>query len=273
MKFGILGGGSIGARHYANLLQLGHETLLYDPVAHQDFGCASREEVFAWADAMVIATPTTRHYDDLMDCMDAGKPTFVEKPIAANQQEWEEISRLRELPQIFVGYNLRFHPLVRAAKNRLDGKTIGQPLYASFILAQISLKPDYLRDGVVLNWSHEIDLARYLLGPCEVVFSVIRKDPIEDEADIHMVHHGFIRSDVHLNYISEPQCRKFTIVGTKGAFTVDLTTNPEAFAQSYRDEMRAFLDHIAGKPTSGATGDDGCAVLQLCLDARRTAGL
>ena len=266
MKVGILGMGSIGTRHARNLIAMGHIVISHDP---QFDWTEPRDKVIRDSDALIIATPTVQHYQDLTDCLSEAKPVFVEKPIAANKQEWEQLLLL-DTGRLFVGYNLRFHPAVRRAKNRLEARQIGDPLYACFILAQKSQKAAYLRDGVILNWSHELDLARHLLGPCDVVWSVVRTDPDEIEADIHLVHHARIRSDVHLNYVTAPQARNFTIVGTEGWFTVNLHDDPNGFEQSYRDEMTAFLN---APVITGATGEDGLAVLKLCLDAKRCGGL
>jgi phosphoglycerate dehydrogenase-like enzyme len=63
MKIGILGLGSIGSRHAKNLKAMGHEVLGYDPAR----GTHSRDAVLE-ADAIIIASPTTKHCNDLLDC-------------------------------------------------------------------------------------------------------------------------------------------------------------------------------------------------------------
>lgn len=292
MKIAVLGLGSIGARHATNLNQLGHEVLVHDPAIDG----SSRAHVIKEADAVVIATPTRCHCQDLLDCLDAGLPTFVEKPIAATEQEYDELQDQYplEMDNVFVGYNARFHPCVVRMKQWLDEGVIGELLWGSFVCAQHSQKPDYLRDGVILNWSHEIDLARYLLGPCEVFGTIVHitANSSEDMADIYLVHGRRVRSVVHLNYLTKPQARGFQLVGTGGAISANLADgyverkidgrpigqrtyfDPEAWDKTYIEEMRAFLAHAEGKPAApGASGSDGVAVLGLCLDARRMANL
>ena len=287
MKIGILGMGSIGQRHAKNLNDLGHEVLIHDITFD-----SVREHVIKEADAMVIATPTRCHFADLRDCLDAGKPTFVEKPIAANRQEYDELFDRLVAHDVFVGYNARFHPCVIRIKEWLDDGVIGPPLWGSFVCAQYNAKPAYRRDGVILNWSHEIDLARHLLGPSEVFGAVVHiENNLDDMADLFLVHGGKVRSAVHLNYLTSPQARGFQIIGMAGVISANLADGfverqgerrpigqrtyfaPDAWDNSYIQEMWAFLDHVEGKPAAGAHGNDGLAVLDLALAARRMAGL
>ena len=47
-------------------------------------------------DAVLIGTPDEFHYQDLSDSINAGKHTFVEKPLAVNSDE------VKELPTLFA---------------------------------------------------------------------------------------------------------------------------------------------------------------------------
>jgi predicted dehydrogenase len=192
---------------------------------------------------------------------------------------------------IFVGYNLRFHSCVKKAKEWLDADLIGKPLWANFTLGQHSEKPPYLRDGVILNWSHEIDLALYLLGNGNVSGSSTRlSDGKDDIADICLTHENGCRSSIHLDYVTQPEIRQFLIVGTGATIIVDLLhrmawlrradevimdqfQGQDSWDENYVEEMQAFLDRCDGKDTIGATGEEGLAVLKICLEVRKQAGL
>ena len=57
-----------------------------------------------------------------------------------------------------VGYNLRFHSCVLKAKEWRTSDFLGILSGPTLSALEFNDKPDYLRDGVILNWSHEIDL-------------------------------------------------------------------------------------------------------------------
>ena len=176
------------------------------------------------------------------------------------------------------------------AKEWIDAYHIGEPVWANFTLGQRSSKPPYLRDGVILNWSHEIDLCLYLLGGGSVSGSSTRlSDGRDDISDILFTHANGCRSTIHLDYITEPEVRQSIVVGKKGTVIIDLVSHNAwlrdndnhilehamgvDWDHTYVDEMQAFLDRIDGKETLGCTADEGLEVLKVCLEVRKAAGL
>ncbi len=275
----VIGLGSAGTRHAKNLLALGCEVYGYDidPNARTKAlraGIPVRTTPnMGSTDAVVIATPTSEHYRDLLTAslMPDG-PIFVEKPLA---------DRMIDLPTNLrmVGYNLRFHSCVKKAKEWLDIGHIGRPLWANLTVAQCN---DKYEDSVILNWSHEIDLALYLLGQASV------KAAVSDDriADLVLKHGSGCQTTVHLDYVTAPEIRNFAIAGTRGNMHVDLVRRTawinnvdhffkgrDSFNENYVEEMQAFLDRIDGAQTIGCTGEEGLAVLEICLVARKMAGL
>lgn len=290
---GVIGLGSIGMRHAKNLREMGHHVWGYDPDMKKrlelgfDFG-VSKIEHLKTADAFVIASPTNDHLWQVDLKSEYGKPIFVEKPI---YHSWP----LHEYPLVkMVGYNLRFHGCVKKAKEWLDAGKIGKPIWANFTLGQFSEKPPYLQDGVLLNWSHEIDLALYLLGGAKITGSAtrlkMRDDGLHDEmSDILLCHTWGCQTTVHLDYLSNPEVRRFRIQGSDGIIEVDLVrftadlycaepTEPfrwkdHTWNDTYIEEMQAFLNRIDGKEAIGCTGEEGLEVLKICLEVRKQAGL
>lgn len=305
MKIGVLGLGSIGLRHARNLQMLGHEVIGYDvdEKKQREFQGKiwKRDEIIPHSgvtirqhelDAYVIATPTTQHYQDLLDCMAEGKPTFVEKPIAATREEWRQLQNYLSTKDLMCGYMCRFHPCVKAAKNWIDQGLIGKPLWANFICGQFNDKPDYLRDGVVLNWSHEIDLALYLLGPAKVVAASVHKinddenyvNWTDDIADFVLEHESGARSTIHLDYVTKNEIRESWIVGSEKNIGLDMLGRRISFGKmvqefggdwnsDYIDEMQAFIDYCKSGKMLGASGENGLHVLEICCEVRKMAGL
>lgn len=289
MRIGILGYGSIGSRHGRNLVSLGHKVIFHDPNVADGL---PKDEVIKRSDAVVIASPTSEHASDISLCKRENKPCFAEKPIADSFiKEW---STFLKWP-LMVGYNLRFHPCVRKAKEWLDDDRLGTPYWANFICAQFNDKPEYLRDGVTLNWSHEIDLALHLLGPAGVSGASITKD--DAISDILLTHtanqgeHG-CRTAIHLDYVTRPEHRGFSVCGPKGVMVANIPARSIAlldtdgtpkhveqyqgsFDHDYVVEMSAFIAKAIGTgiETPGCTAEEAIDVLRVCLRAKKEAGL
>src|SRR5713226_3339607 len=82
-------------------------------------------------DAIIIsATPETTHYPMARECLLAGKHVFLEKPIALELSEADElISLARSKSLLFtIGYSQRFNPKFAYVKRSIDDGTIGQPV-------------------------------------------------------------------------------------------------------------------------------------------------
>lgn len=278
MKIGVLGLGSIGFRHAKNLRDMGHEVVGYDPAVPSLSATTTREFVIDESDAVVIATPTEQHYDDLMDCLACfNKPVFVEKPLVATKEQLKALEEYHELDHVMVGNNLRFrrcvqeaHPVVRDAR------------CAMFTLSQRNDKPGYLRDGVTLNWgAHEIDLALHFFGPGKVDVASINAD--DTIADIVIQHYSGCRSNIHLDYISKAFMRGVMIVGKDWNIEVAIEGNvlmtdlgprhwEASFDGDYLDEIAAFTRCVEGKARwTGATGEDAAAACELIFDAKEKA--
>lgn len=268
-----MGLGSIGLRHAKNALNLGHQVFGFDPDEGRQALLSSlggtptaRERVYS-CDVLIVASPTPEHFADVKE---SRIPTLVEKPIADRPIEFP-------LDYVFmVGYNLRYHSCVKQAKAWIETGYIGNPIYGSFVLAQYNAKPAYLRDGVTLNWSHEIDLALHLLGPASNLAKIDKNNTI---STLFLEHDNGSASSVHLNYINKREERYFDILGDTGKIhcvlspyrTADCYTEDGAiysysynttFDQDYVTELEAFFGNAIGP---GCTAKEAVEVLNICL--------
>ena len=297
MKIGILGYGSIGQRHGASAMKLGHYGEVYDPLTwHID----RRGHILTWADAIIVASPTEFHVQDLHDALEAKKHVLVEKPIGYDDPNIvHNLLYHAAVNKLIVatGFNLRFHSCVQAAKNVLDRGLLGNIICASFTVNQLSAKPPYLRDGVIRNWlSHEIDLAHFLLGDGEVETCVAPIDEFGHDSKEAFIAMKFpeVRDKVYVqgDYYTEPQQRFWWIEGDHSSLYCNMIRREiymrfpgeqpnlfyrgeDSFDANYVDEMRAFTDLIAtGFPNPWlATGEDGVRSLRTVMAARLKAGL
>ena len=80
----------------------------------------------------VSATPETTHFPMARDCLAAGKHVFLEKPIALELAEADELIALaREKNLKFtIGYSQRFNPKFAYVRKSIRDGTIGRPVSA-----------------------------------------------------------------------------------------------------------------------------------------------
>lgn len=80
--------------------------------------------------AVYIATPPSSHATFAIMSMRAGKPVYVEKPLAANYDDCVRVNRVSEQTGVpcFVAYYRRYLPYFRRVKDIIDNGTIGKIL-------------------------------------------------------------------------------------------------------------------------------------------------
>jgi predicted dehydrogenase len=314
---GILGLGSIGKRHARNLRALGKQVIAFDPAPAAcqwfatEFGrdASTREAVLNEADVLVVASPSGCHLQDLNDAVNVRRPTLIEKPLGHDLQFARKIVERADdnTVPIVVAHNLRYRAVVRRAREQLDKGLIGEPIWAHFLCAswlpdwrpqqdyRLSYAADPETGGVIFDVIHELDLAFHLLGPADLASSVARRSGLleidaEDVADIILRHHNRCQTSLHLDYITKPRRRSFTVAGTDGILDVDSRSGtlrifdrdeivradevlPVDPNKEYLDEMRDFISAPDGCHSPGCEVREALAVLELTIEARRAAGL
>ena len=134
-------------------------------------------------DAIAILTPTQSHAEIGLAALDAGKHLLVEKPLAMNLPECDRlIARAAQSScKVVVGFNLRWHRLVRRTREFLSTGALGRikAIRSAYTHDRSGeTAPDWHRKlelggGVSFNEAaHHFDLWRYFTGgEVEQVFS------------------------------------------------------------------------------------------------------
>ena len=139
------------------------------------FGAADTDTVF-------IATRHDSHAELTAKALTAGKNVFVEKPLAMNIDELDQVVAAdKASPGILtVGFNRRFAPLIQDAKDALD-KTTGPKMMLYRVNAGEIPADNWIQRGegggrIVGEVCHFVDTLIYLIGclPIEVQAAAIR---------------------------------------------------------------------------------------------------
>jgi myo-inositol 2-dehydrogenase/D-chiro-inositol 1-dehydrogenase len=124
----------------------------------------------------VSTTPETNHYPIARDCLKAGKHVMLEKPIALELWEADELIMLskRNSLKFTIGYSQRFNPKIAFAKKKITDGTLGNVVsvlvsrhlsrdLGKKIAGRVRLSP------VVMESTHDLDFVFWLLEPAKPV--------------------------------------------------------------------------------------------------------
>lgn len=136
-------------------------------------------------DAVYIATTPASHKEYTLLCAQAGKPVYVEKPMALNTQQCQDMIGACQAANVplFVAYYRRALPRFLKVKQLIDTQAIGdirfvtvtitQPVSAQILQSQNlpwRVIPEISGGGLFFDLaSHMLDLLDYLLGPVRSV--------------------------------------------------------------------------------------------------------
>lgn len=298
MRCLVIGYGSIGKRHANVLTRLGHQVHLLsrrDDTPHpvtSDLDDALNR--FAPLDLAIIATATADHGVCLQRLLERGfrKTVLVEKPLFLSASDHLPDETLTD--RIFVGYNLRFHPMLQRLRVLLQGKT----LYAATIsvgqhLSQWRPGTDHRQSysshrsrggGVLRDLSHEIDTCAWLLGRCTSLsalggrFSSLTVDS-DDSFSLLAVHERCPCVSLHMNCLDQTARREIVIQHQDGTVHADLiagTLETGNGTETFRIERDTTYTHqlqnlIAGKTDDACSYQQGLAVVRVIEAAEKAA--
>jgi predicted dehydrogenase len=306
----VIGAGSIGARHAANLRRAGVRVAVMDPdEARAEAVCGAEPVPFdldalAGYDGLVIASPTTFHLDQTVVALATDAHVLVEKPLAASSGGLDKVVEQGK-GRLMVGYNLRLHePLERLVGWVRDGRA-GHPLavrvWFGFFLPSWRPAVDYrttysaraeLGGGILLDAIHELDLLVWMLGDrFDVAGAVV--DRIGDlEIDVEDTVRAVLRHmdgavvDVELDYLSRQYRRGVEVIGSEATLRLDwaheelvietgerreTTSTASPIDRSYEREAERFLAFVRGDAIPPVDGTTGAASVRLADQIREAA--
>jgi myo-inositol 2-dehydrogenase / D-chiro-inositol 1-dehydrogenase len=318
LRFGVVGAGRIGKIHIENLVNRipGAEVVaVCDVDAAELAAVAARfgiERAFtdhrelldlADVDAVVICSPTDRHYQMILGAAARGKQIFCEKPIDLSiervQAANDEVARSGV--RMMVGFNRRFDPNFLKVRETIAAGLVGHPQILRITSRDPGPPPEqYIREsgGIFMDMTiHDFDMARYLMGSevTEVYTrAAVLVDPMFAKAgdwDTAVTTLTFENGALAVIDNSRKAVygydQRAEMFGSEGMVTVanntpdthilcdraGIHTAPplnfflERYAESYLLEMRAFIDSVVnGKPVP-VDGEDGLKAIEIALAA------
>jgi predicted dehydrogenase len=132
--------------------------------------------------AVYIATPPSSHATFAIMAMRAGKPVYIEKPMAASYEDCARINRISEQTGIpcFVAYYRRYLPYFQKVKELIQNGAVGNVINVQIHFAQPPRALDYNSKNlpwrvlpVISGGGYFYDLAPHQLDLLQDMFGVI----------------------------------------------------------------------------------------------------
>ncbi len=245
--------------------------------------------------AVAIATPAATHHDVVRRCLEAGKDVFVEKPLALNADQGQELVALAKKHSriLMVGHILLYHSAVIKLRQLIQQGALGRILYCYSNRLNMGL----IRTEENILWSfapHDISVMLHLLG----------EEPISAEAegqsyltpgvvDVTLSRLRFrsgATGHIFVSWLHPSKEQKLVVVGTEQMAVFDDTAEkklllyphrvdwasraPKAVkadavavelekAEPLKEECQHFLDRVADRREPRSSGEEGLRVLKV----------
>ncbi|MCT2025139.1 Gfo/Idh/MocA family protein [Dermabacter hominis] len=260
LRAGLIGLGMMGRHHARNLRALeGVDLVAVADPQGDPHGAAPGYEVLpnvealieAGLDYCVIAVPTAFHRDVALALAEAGVHTLVEKPLAFDIIEAEEITNAFESKGLVgaVGYIERYNPALQEMRKRIENGQLGD-------IYQISTRrqgifPARIADvGVVKDLAtHDLDLTAFVARSSFALVSAVTTGKSGREYEDMVSIAGRLADGTitnHLvNWLSPFKERVTIATGEKGALvgdtlTADLTFHANGETVNEWDAIASF---------------------------------
>jgi len=319
VTFGIIGAGRIGKLHADNLLSRvdgARLKAITDPFLDEDWA-ASRNIPLTGKDhrillddpeidAILIGSPSAEHAQQMIECAEAGKHIFCEKPIALDP----EIIRnaLAEVDKsgvkLQVGFNRRFDPNFSAVQHQVASGALGDPHIIRITSRDPAPPPaEYVAGsgGMFLDMTiHDFDMARFL-SSSEVTevhaYGAVLVDPeIGKAGDIDTAVISLKFANGALGIIENSRKavygydQRVEVFGAKGTAMADNNTPTsmivlnesgtirdkplyfflERYKTAFVTEMQSFVDAIREDKPTLVSGKDGLVPVLIAMAAKES---
>ena len=250
---------------------------------------------------VVIAAPAFLHAKLAISAMNSGKHVFVEKPMAINLKEANEMIKASKnnSTALMVGHLLQYHPVFTKLRNMVEKGEFGkiQYIYSN----RLSFGKIRSEEDVVLSISpHDISMVLSLAGskPVSVKrdsLSILQKG-IDDIARLNIEFSDGLKSDINVSWVNPIKEQKLVLIGETGMAIFDdtlqwkqklaiydhkvnfddmsvLKSNPIYIevpeAEPLKEECSYFYNVVDGKSDPITNGEEGYSVLSVLEAAEK----
>ncbi|TAK71907.1 MAG: inositol 2-dehydrogenase [Gammaproteobacteria bacterium] len=318
-RIGIIGAGRIGKLHAENIYYRLSQFMLAgiaDPCVDREWAqslsipliTTQHEELIHHPaiDAILIASPSAFHTNQIIAASQANKAVFCEKPLGLTEEAIQACLTVVEQQQTLlqIGFNRRFDPNFASIHRRVQLGEIGHP-HLVHITSRDPTWPsmDYIKTsgGIFMDMTiHDFDMARFLIGSDVVeVFAsgsvLIHPDFAEcNDSDTAVIQLRFKNGALGVIDNSRQAVygydQRVEVFGHQGYLLAKNQTqhavhyfgrhetryaNPlyfflERYQEAYLAELESFYQAWLHHQPSPVTGNDGLQALRIAMAAKQS---
>ncbi|MCD4780267.1 MAG: Gfo/Idh/MocA family oxidoreductase [Candidatus Omnitrophica bacterium] len=291
----VIGTGYWGKNLVRNFSELGVLLGIYDVTQdnidkmkesfHVDQVYSSLDEI--WKDdgvkGVAIATPAATHYEMAKAAILAGKDVFVEKPLALEVSEAEELIQLAQENNriLMVDHLLQYHGAVIKLKEIIDNGKLGKLQY----IYSNRLNIGKLRSEENILWSfapHDISVILELVQQQPLKVSAFGEAFLQDDiydttlTDLSFEHR--IKAHIYVSWLHPFKEQKLVVIGSQGmAVFNDMEQEEKLVVYPHKVEWikqvpvasKAQKEVIAFEKTEPLK--EACQHFLTCMDTRQKA--
>ena len=244
-----------------------------------------------------ILSPTSLHFEQAKAALLAGKHVLIEKPVALDAAQFEELRDLAAERNLTVlpGHNFVYRPVIRKAREILDSGRLGTVSYGSFRAVHF-ISPEHASGwrsrfdisggGAMMDsGTHLVYQSIYLLGlprwlSCFSTTKHYTEMESEDTCQISLQYGDGIIGQIFQSWSSsDPSAGEIRIEGDEGNLLItdalyldgERIEDDSTYPRSFYHLLAAFADAMEGKAAPLSSIDDARAAFGIISSAYESA--
>lgn len=250
----VVGCGHWGKNLVRNFAELGSLIAICDPNKELAKSYADKYDVMNLSfdeiisnqtiHGVVLAVPAKLHASMAIKAMKAGKHLYVEKPLAMNENEANEMLIIANEynVKLMVGHLLQYHPIFETIRNLVKANKLGKINY--IYSNRLSFGKVRSEEDVIWSFApHDISMILSLAGEVpekvRLASTKILQSNIADIATIHMEFKDGLKSHISVSWLHPHKEQKLVVVAEDAMIVFDDTKQ--------WNEKLAFYPHSVQK--------------------------
>lgn len=245
LRIGFIGSGWIARQHSQHLREIDGVSLgtCFDPDKRameflaRTTGCTPVSEygkVIDDSDAVFVCSPPRVHREHMLDCLEAEKHVYCEKPLAVDLEDGRAIVAAggRANCVSAVGFNFRFFGAWKKCLELVRAGEIGRPVMFAVQRLHPGPTATWRRDpgqlcGMTIeSVSHDIDLMCLVHGEIsQITAQTAATDPSQPEFDNCLVANVRMKSgafgSLQVSWASTLEATRHALIGTEGSLFIE----------------------------------------------------